>query len=366
MSIRCPFRSVVLVAASSLAANAQVAQDPAALARRDALHAAGVAAPVVLYPVRVLGRPSVQVADALGLVLETRGMAALEVAPAPFEPPADTKWEDVPALFTAHVGKLGGDAAQKHHLYAEFLGTPKTGPDEVRFVVADGAGRIVFVDRQTPADADFKRTAKKDPDPLGCATLVADRLFTLADWKHAAAVRDGKFAKGWKERSGVPDAKDLAAMNERLAALRENLGKARIAVLPTLADGAHDAASAARLAGALAKRLGCACEAPAAGPKLEVAASSNEQKRLWDLARALKASLAKAPVTTADYVLVADVGVDAGGKRCYLHVAITTAAGEFVVADFQNDQSPAVSKAMPESLADAEALLVARLGALLK
>ena len=115
------------------------------------------------------------------------------------------------------------------------------------FARIDGEGRIVLVDRQTPADADFRRTAQKDPDPLGCATLVGDRLFKLADWKKApGTVRDGKFSKGWKERSGVPDPKEFAAMKDRLAALREGLAKAKIAVLPTLADGGHDAASAAR------------------------------------------------------------------------------------------------------------------------
>lgn len=346
---------------------AQQGADPAAAARRQALHDAGVKAPFVLHPVRLLARPSRQVAEALGLVLEHQGMADLEVAAVAFDPAKDTRWEDVPALFAAHVAAAGGDAANKHHLWAEILGTPKTGPEEVRFVVADGAGHVVFVDRQTPADADFRRTAAKDPDPLGCTTLVAERLFALADWKKApGSVRDGKFAKSWKERSGVPDPKELAAMKARLRTLRDGLAAARIVVLPTLAGGGHDGPSAGRLAAALAKELGCTVEAAAEGSKLEVAPDSNEQKRLWDLARALKASLGKTPVTAADYVLVADLGVDAEGKHCYLHLALATAAGDLVAVDFQNDQSPAVAKAMPKSLADAEALVVARLGSLLK
>lgn len=368
MSSQRPFRSSFAIAAAVALSVPVLAapQDREVAARREALHAAGVKAPLVLYPIQVLGRPNAQVAEALGLVLEAQGMPDLEVAAAVFEAPKDARWEDLPAAFAAHVAGLGGASVQKHHLWAEFLGTPKTGPEEVRFVVTDGAGHVVLIDRQTPADAPFRRTAAKDPDPLGCATLVAERLFALADWKQApGSVRDGKFGKRWKERSGVPDPKELTAMKARLAALREGLAEARIVLLPTLANGGHDPASAARLADAIGKALGCSSAVAADGAKLEVAASSNEQKRLWDLARALKASLAKNPVA-ADYAAVTDLGVDAEGKHCYLHVVIATAAGELVVVDFQNDQSPAVGKAMPKSLIDAEALLVARLGALLK
>ncbi|MBL8751397.1 MAG: hypothetical protein JNK78_19725 [Planctomycetes bacterium] len=362
-----PSRLVVALAAWAGPVLAVAPQDPETAARRDALHAAGVAAPLVLHPIVVLGRPDSRVAEALGLVLEKQGMSDLDVAAVPFAPPKDTKWDDVPALFGAHVAALGGEAAKRHHLYAEFLGTPKTGPEEVRFVVADGAGHVVIVDRQTPADAAFKRTAAKDPDPLGCSMLVADRLFALADWKKApGSVRDGKFAKGWKDRSGVPDQKEFAAMKARLATMRDTIDKARVVVLPTIAAGGHDGASAARLAEAIGREFGCRAEAKADGAKLAVAPDSNEQKRLWDLARALKSSLAKAPAANADYVLAADLGVDAEGGHCYLHVVVTTATGEFVLVDFQNDQSPAVSKAMPKALADAESLLVARLGALLR
>lgn len=367
MSIRRPFPCLVMVVVPAFAALARAAQDPELQARQEVLHAAGVKAPLTLHPVRVLGRPSAQVAEALGLVLEAQGMPDLDVAAAAFEAPKDTKWEDVPARFGAHVGALGGAAAKRHHLYAEFLGTPTTGPEEVRCVVVDGAGHVVLVDRQTPADAAFQRTVKKDPDPLGCAALVADRLFALADWQQApGSVRDGKFGKAWKERSGVPDKAELAAMKARLATLRAGLTHATIAVLPTLTSGGHDAASAARLADALAQRLGCRAEAVADGSRLVVAPSSNEQKRLWDLARALKGSLAKAPATAAGYALVADLGVDAEGRHCYLHVALTTATGEFVVVDFQNDQTPAVSEALPKTLTDAEALLVQRLAVLLR
>src|SRR5687768_13020992 len=108
------------------------AQDPgadAAAVRRKALGEAGIGTPLTLYPVRVLGRPSSEVADALGLVLEHSGMAELQVAERAFDP-AGADWDAVPALFAAHVRqeKAAPDAAPRHSLYAEYLGEPRRGP----------------------------------------------------------------------------------------------------------------------------------------------------------------------------------------------------------------------------------------------
>ena len=125
--------SILLSCGATGPAQSPALQDPAAAltARRQALHDAGVAAPMTVHPVRVLGKPSTEVADALALVLEQRGMPDLEVAVAAFEPRAGSAWDDVPASFAAHVRQSAKlEAAARHHLYAEFLGTPRTGPED--------------------------------------------------------------------------------------------------------------------------------------------------------------------------------------------------------------------------------------------
>lgn len=340
--------------------------DPATQARRDAVHAAGITAPLTLLPVRVLGRPDRSVAEALGLVLEHQGMPDLEIGEQAFDA-ADAVWDAVPARLRSHVrGASTTGATPRYRLYAEFLGDPRSGPTEVRFVVVDSAGELVWADRQTREDRDFKRTAGRDPDPMGCATLVAERLFRLANWKKApGTVRDGKLAELWRLKSGAPDKADLAAMAKRRAALTAALPRVKIAVLPTLAGAKPDAPSAQRLAELITAELGCEAAALPHGASLTVTPSSNEQKRLWGLATALRATLAKTPAD-ADYVLVADIGLHPDGKRGFVHVVLATRAGDLVVTDFQNDQHPTFRAHAPARLEDAEKLAVARLAHLLR
>jgi hypothetical protein len=300
-------------------------------------------------------------------------MCALEVAEAPFQPPADALWEKVAAAFGDHVRGAAGNATGKpgqHHLYAEFLGTPHEGATEVRFVVVDAAGEPAIVDRQTPADRDFKRTAGRDPDPLGCASLVGERLFTLADWKKApTAVPDGKFAKMWREMSGMPDPKEQKAIDERRAALGKSVASARFVLMPTIVDGKHDNASAARLAGLLAAEFGCHAEAKLDGARIEVKPDSNEQKRLWDLAWGLRDAVKKQPVeadATSQHTLVVDIAMGPGGTPGFVHVVICNAAGEHVVVDMQNDQHEMLRRAAPKTLEEAEQFAVKRLAKLLQ
>ena len=357
-----------LVLAGRLSAQREVPVVAEALAaRRAALHDAGLSAPLQLHPVRLLGRGSAQVAEALGLVLEQRGMPGLALAEGGFTAAEGATWEAIPVQFGAHVKKVVGESkVAGWHLYAEFLGTPRTGPDEVRFVVVDHTGELVWSDRQTRTDADFRRTAAKDPDPLGCATLVGDRLFRLAGWKAApGTVREGAFGARWRQRSGLPDPKELAAMRQRTTRLRDGLDAARLVVLPTLVQGGHDEASSARLATQLQQDVGGKVVAGATANRLTVAPSANEQKRLWDLARGLGAALAKQPID-GDYAVVVDLGLDPDGGHGFVHVVVCTAKGEVVLADFANDQNPLFQRIQPETTADAERVAVAMLAQLLR
>jgi hypothetical protein len=360
MTLPTRLLAVLLLAGTTLLP-AQVDESAAALsARRTSLHTSSLATPLTVHPVLVLGQPSTKVAEALALVLEKSGMSDLEVTTSAFTMAKETVWEDVPALFHTHLQKEKASAT-RHHLYAEFLGTPRTGPDEVRFVLVDGAGELVWSDRQTRTDADFRRTAAKDPDPLGCSSLVAERLFRLAEWKKApGSVKDGKFAQLWRDKSGTPDAKELAAMKLRLAAMRESLHSARIAVLPTLAQGKHDADSSTRLAALLHQEVDGTFAAGSPETRLPGSQDSNEQKRLWDLTRSLQATLAKKPISE-EYALVVDLGIDAEQGRGYVHTIVCTSKGELVLAAFSNDQSAVFQSIAPKTVQDAERVAVAML-----
>lgn len=358
----------LLLAAVACTPPPEVPQDPATQPQRDALHRAGVTTALVLHPVRVLGRGDENVAAALGLVLERSGMSQLALADQPFDA-AQLPWEQVPPAFGEVVRKAtAAGKAGAHHLYAEFLGDPRSGPTEVRFVLLDDQGAVVLVDRQLPADPTFRRTAGRDPDPLGCATLVAERLFQLAGWqKVAGGVPDGPFVRRWKQRSGMPDEAGLQLMAERRAALAKLGKEARVVVLPTLWQGKADPNSAARLADELARQFGWQAAAATgdAATALQVAPSSNQQQRLWGLVHAAEKAL-QARAAAADYVVVADLGITDDGKSGYAQLALLTAAGEPVVADFANDQHALFRRLAPRTLEDLEKLAASQLAAALR
>jgi len=362
-----PLFAALAAACSSSAPIGAQDQDPAREGRRQALHRAGVVAPFVLMPVWLLGRADANIADVLGLTLERQGMSELEVAAKAFEP-GDTAWEQLPAKFAAHVRASAPLAGGKRHaLYAEFFGDPRQGPSEVRFVVVDGDGAIVLVDRQTPADAAFRRTAKKDPDPLGCSRLVAERLFDLAGWRAVAGgVRDGRFAAKWDQKSGAPSGAERDAMQKRLDVLRERRLAASFAVQPPVCPGGRDdsgGGDVARFAALLTERLGGKPFAAAAA-KLAVPAGGNQQRHLWDLARALQKAQQASPVD-ADYVVAIEAAVDVGGAHGFVNLVVVDRAGACVLADFQNDQHPTWRRYAPKGLAAAEKVAADRLRELL-
>src|SRR5262245_53744012 len=107
-------------------------------ARLQALKAAGPKAVVAILPVRLLGQPNRNVADLLGLMLEKSGMENLRAIDAAFDLPTGTPWDQAPARLAEFLKQNppGADYA----LYAEFLGDPKSGPTEVRWLIADATG----------------------------------------------------------------------------------------------------------------------------------------------------------------------------------------------------------------------------------
>ena len=359
----------LLAAVAGLAAVPSLAQQPApngSAERRAQLQQAGVGATLTLWPVRLLGRTNDNVADALGLVLEKQGMASLATAGSAFDA-KELAWDAIPAAFGAHLkanAAKAGVPAGSYSLYAEFLGDPEHGPSEVRFVVVDAAGETVLVDRQTKSDATFRRTAGSDPDPLGCAACVGERLFELAGWqKVAGGVRDGRFAAIWEKKSGAPDRKERAAMQQRATALREALASTDVAVFAPVWMKA-DELDAARFAAAVKQGLSCK-EATAASGSLAVAPSANQQKRLYDLAAAVKTQLQKQPIT-ADYAVAVELGFDAAGKSGFANVVVLTKTGDLVLADFQNDQHALWKQHAPKTPADGEKLAVAMLARALR
>lgn len=333
-----------------------MAQQPAALQQ---LEKEGVTASMAIYPVGVLARPDQNVADVLGLLLEKQGMTALETDLPAFVPPAGQAWEAATASFADFVEQSPPKSA--YALYAEYLGDPRTGPTAVRWTIVSRAGAVLLHDEQAPADSDFKATAARDPDPMGCSMLVARRLFKRLNWKAGPAPEDGAFAKRWAQKSGTPDSAEREAMKKRAAALRTAKATARVAVFSTRINQATDAQSATRLALAFTKRFGGQAAGSPAAFAAKVAASSNQQKRMWDLARGLRDHLRAAP-PDEDYAMVAEFLIPQGGGAAHaVCVVVCDKAGDWVIVDCQNNQHDDFQRIAPKSAEDCERLVLERL-----
>jgi hypothetical protein len=94
-------------------------------------------------------------------------------------------------------------------------------------------------------------------------------------------------------------------------------------------------------------------------PALQVAPHSNEQKVLWDTARAFQRFVREHP-PEADYAVYADYGVF-GDKVGFVHVIVCDRSGEWVLIDMQNSHHSLFQQIDPSSAADCNRLVMTRL-----
>jgi hypothetical protein len=297
----------------------------------------------------------------LGLVLEKFGMTNLDTSTAAFTIADGRSWSETSSEFAAFVKQ--NPPATKYSIYAEYLGDPQRGPTEVRWLIVDSAGALVLSDTQSPADADFRRTAGRDPDPMGCSVLVAERYFSLVPLKKSGSSgSEGKFARRWAEKSGTPGEAERREMASRSAKLRSSWKAASISIYPSRVNSESSADSAGRLVTLIGSELKGNASAAGATVDLSIAPTSNQQKRLWDLARGFREHLRKhAPET--DYALIAEFLIAPEGKGAHsVHFVVCDKAGEFVIVDFQNNQHADFQRINPKTTEDCETLTIARLG----
>jgi len=309
------------------------------------------------------------VADVLGLVCESYGMNNLDALEAEFVPPAEATWEQVPVHLTEFLKR--NQPKSDYVLYAQYLGNPNGGPTEIRFVVTDAAGNLVLSDRQTAQDADFKRIVPGDPDAMGCSVLVAERLFSRLGWQKPSDEKctepHGKFARKWAEASGMPSEAELAAMEQHAAKLKAGVKTTQIAIYATCIGEERSTESAARLAASAAQQLGCKAIKADKQVSFQRQPTGNEQKLLWDLARAFRDHLRANPADS-NYAMLAEYFINpAGGQMAgAVHFVVCEKSGDWVLVDFQNSTHEDFQRIAPKSIEDCDRLAVERLAKRLK
>ena len=300
------------------------------------------------------------VADVLGGVAESYGMNNLDALDTEFVPPAEAAWEQVPAHLAEFLKK--NQPKSEYVLYAQYLGNPNGGPTEIRFVVTDAAGNLLLSDRQTDKDEDFKRIVSGDPDAMGCSVLVAERLFSRLGWQKVEGEPHGKFARKWAQASGTPNDEEQAAMERCLEKLKSGVKTKQIAVYSTCIGEQRSTESAARLASLVAQGLGCKAIKVDKTVSFSRQPTGNEQKLLWDLARAFRDYLRANPADS-NYAMLAEYFIDPAGRQMAggVHFVVCEKSGDWVLVDFQNNQHEDFQRISPKSIEDCDRLAVERL-----
>lgn len=332
--------------------------------RLDLMKSKGTEASLTILPVRLGGKPFDRVTEVIGLILEQQGLMNIELGETVFDPPTGA---DRQGLADA-VGEFvkGHPVTTDYVMYAEINGSRETGINELRAVVADNEGAVVWTELQTPQHEAFR--GLESPNPMSLSVLLVERLSPNLGLNEetAKAAKPGKMAALMDERSGMPPENERAPLPERQKAMKESLQNATLMVFPVRMSGEANAASAADLekmineAGlckAISAEESVLLKAPQADP--------NEMKILWGLAREFRVYARENP-TDADYVLYADyVFNPQKWEQGFVHFVVCDNKGEWVIVDMQNSHHPDYQSIKPVSKEDCSKLLVKRLGSYL-
>ena len=337
--------------------------------RLEAMQADGGEASLTIFPVVLCGpnRPKevgamgTDVANVVGLMLEKSGMQNLEPTDVAFVLPADADFDGAAEPFGEFV--RGNPIKTRYALYAEFVGRPGVSPvDEVRAVIVDRAGGMVWIDRQTPDDRDFKRI--NPGEPMTCCVLLAERVRTLLGIPESARddSGEGKFARMFAKNSPAPEKAEWDAMERRQAVMKKAGSTAKVAIYPVrLSDDDVSKESAAHLATLLGEKKLCSTETVDSPLHVKIKPARNEQKLLWDLARAFQDHVKSNP-PEADYALLADyIMHPRSGRAWAVHFVVCDRNGEWVIVDFQNDHHDDFQSIGPKTHDDCGRLVARRL-----
>lgn len=327
------------------------------------LKSKGPEASLTILPVPLAGRPFDRVTEVVGLLLEQEGLKNIELGKTVFKPEDKTDLERLAVSFGEFIGK--NPIATDYALYAEYNGTRQTGLVELRTVVVDKTGALVWAERQTPKDEAFKH--REAGNPMGMSVLLGERLsplFSLNEETRRAA-KPGKMAAIGAKRSGLPPENERTPLPGRQEEMKKAMPQATLAVFPArvgIADKAAEAGTAADLA-KLVNDAGL-CKAEAAKQSRSLKASQpdpNEMKMLWDLAREFR-DYARENPADADYVLKAHYAFNPQHwEQGFVHFIVCDRKGEWVIVDMQNSHHPDYQRVKPTSREDCHRILIKRL-----
>ena len=354
---------LILSLTAALAAETSVtsSSNPELTKKIAQLKARGPDAPLTVLPVILGGGPFDRVSEVVALGLEKQGLKNIELGTKAFVPGETMPMEQLPEALATFV-RLNPPVTD-YVLFADFRGTQQSGLNELRAVVADKSGSILWTDRQTAPDEAFKKADAREP--LTMAMFLVDRLgpHLGLNADTAKAATPGKFARLMDERSGLPPQAERDAIPARQKALVVAHPKAALLVVPLAAPDHNENEITTRLAKAIGdakffKSVASLADASAvSAPRPD----PNEMKMPWDLARVRREQVKKnAPA--ADYVLCADYRFNPDNwEQGYLHFVVCDQQGKWVIVEMQYSHRKTYQNIKPTSKHDCEELLVKRM-----
>ena len=323
---------------------------------------------VTVYPVVISPSDNIaasipqRIAEVVGLQLERAGMERIEMGEAMFSPPDTKDVNELSAAFGRFVAQ--SNLQTEYAVFAQILGRPGAGISEIRTIVVDGKGKVVF--NEWAGEEIFSTAKTKPQDPLTASLFVVERLGNV--WQLSDPFRQdapqGKMAELMRKRSGLPSDQELAAMNKRFETLKDKMASSTVSVYPVHLWSGSDRASGVELAKMLNDQGICRAEAVETDPRLEIKGDPNEQKILWDTARLFAEFLRNNPPAT-QFALLADYGLsvssDAPREANHVHLILCDRAGQWVMVDFQNSHHTDFQSIAPKSRTDCNRLAAKRL-----
>jgi len=323
---------------------------------------------VTVYPVPITPAKNIvsgvplRIAVVVGSLLERAGVERVEVAETPFAPPPTG---DVGAVAKAFGERVAGDSIPTAYaLYGEIVHADRK-IRAIRTVLVDSRGVVVLADRDDQRT--FAQTSQIAPkDPLACSVFLArklQKLWGLADPLREDAPR-GKLEARLRAEAGIPSDEERDAIGRRLRVISAQGDKARLTVYPIRVGRKSDHACARQLAAMLNEQGVFPSEAGQVAPSLAIRGNMDEQKVLWDTARAFREFVRKSPPRT-QYALFAHYGIFGPSpdrsKVGHVHFIVCDRAGDWVIVDFQNSHHRDFQDIDPRSSDDCSRLLVKRL-----
>jgi len=312
--------------------------------------------PVVATPDGFPDEFAKRVGIVVATFLEQAGLEDLEVADTVFNPP---ETDDVNKIAEAFGKQVGEKPIQTNYaVFTQFLGTPQRGVQGIRTIVVDKSGKVLLA--ESAGKAQFDKAPLRPEDPMTCCVFVSRRLQEF--WRLEDPLRPnapkGKMARFWQKDAGIPAKDELDAIAKRSETLKKNLKTATCTIYPVHVGRQSDKQCAVDLVAMLNEAGLCKAETSETDPALKIASHSNEQKILWDTARAFRDFVQKNGSTT-DYAVYADYGLF-GTKVGHVHAIVCNRSGDWVLIDMQNSHHADFERIDPKSAADCNRLLLAR------